>query len=79
MDDNCKTTVKPKSPREFFKSKYFWKPFLGITIGAIAGFMFYYFIGCESGSCAITSSPLGSIITGSFFGFFVTSSPCSRC
>jgi len=24
-------------------------------IGAIAGYLFWYYVGCESGSCAITS------------------------
>ena len=26
-------------------------------IGMIAGFAYYYFIGCNSGTCAITSNP----------------------
>jgi LytS/YehU family sensor histidine kinase len=79
MDSNCTVTPKPKSVKEFFKSRYFWKPFLSITIGGIGGFLYYYFVGCTSGSCAITSSPYGSILMGSFLGFFLTSSPCTRC
>jgi hypothetical protein len=27
----------------------------GITLGAIAGFSYWYFVGCKSGSCLITS------------------------
>ena len=76
MDPNCKSTPKPKSVKEFFKSWYFWKPFLGIIAGGLAGFLFFYFVGCKSGSCAITSNPVSSILMGSFFGFFITSSPC---
>lgn len=40
----------------------------GIIFGAIAGFAFYYFIGCQSGSCAITSSPINSTIYGLIMG-----------
>jgi hypothetical protein len=44
---------------------------IGITtlIGAIIGYSYYYFIGCNSGSCAITSRPLNSIVYGAFMGF----------
>ena len=78
MDQNCSTTPKPKSVKEFFKSWYFWKPFLGIQIGGLVGFLFFHFVGCKSGSCAITSNPVSSILMGSFLGFFITSSPCLR-
>ena len=78
MDKNCSNTPKPKSLKEFFKSWYFWKPFLGVIIGGVSGFLFFYFVGCKSGSCAITSNPFSSILMGSFLGFFITSSPCLR-
>lgn len=40
---------------------------LGIAIGAIAGWAYYYFIGCSSGSCAIASNwqiavPYGAVM-----------------
>lgn len=79
MDSNCTVTPKPKSVKEFIKSRYFWKPFLSVAIGGLGGFLYYYFVGCASGTCAITSSPYGSILMGAFLGFFVTSSPCMRC
>ena len=78
MDTNCSSTPKPKSVKEFFKSWYFWKPFLGILLGGLGGFLFFYFVGCKSGSCAITSNPVSSILMGSFLGFLITSSPCLR-
>jgi hypothetical protein len=78
MDPNCSSTPKPKSVKEFFKSWYFWKPFLGVIIGGLGGFLFFYFVGCKSGSCAITSNPVSSILMGSFLGFFITRSPCLR-
>jgi LytS/YehU family sensor histidine kinase len=79
MADNCKTTDKPRTVKEFFSSSYFWKPFTAIMIGGIGGFLYYYFIGCSSGSCAITSSPYMSTLMGGFLGFFLVNSPCRRC
>jgi hypothetical protein len=79
MDQNCENIPKPKSIKEFFKSWYFWKPFLGVLVGGLGGFLFFYFVGCKSGSCAITNNPVGSILMGSFLGFAVTGSPCLRC
>jgi LytS/YehU family sensor histidine kinase len=41
---------------------------VGVFIGAIAGYLYYHFIGCSSGSCAITSKPLNSTIYGALMG-----------
>jgi C4-dicarboxylate transporter len=41
---------------------------LGITIGAIGGYAYYYFVGCASGTCPITSKPLNAILYGSVMG-----------
>lgn len=79
METNCKTTPKPKSVKEFFKSWSFWKAVLGIVIGGLVGFIVYYFVGCKSGTCAITANPFSSVITGSVLGFFISSSPCLNC
>ncbi|SEA41813.1 hypothetical protein SAMN05443667_104139 [Flavobacterium gillisiae] len=40
----------------------------GILIGAIAGYAYYHFVGCASGTCAITSKPLNSTLYGSLMG-----------
>jgi len=40
----------------------------GIVIGAAAGYLYYYFIGCNSGTCAITSKPLNSTLYGAVMG-----------
>ncbi len=44
---------------------------IGIVIGATAGFAYWYFIGCNTGSCAITSSPVNISIYGALMGGFV--------
>ena len=41
---------------------------IGITIGLIAGYVYYHFIGCTSGTCAITSKPLNSTLYGGLMG-----------
>ncbi len=41
---------------------------LGIFIGAIAGYLYYFYIGCASGTCAITSRPLNSTLYGAMMG-----------
>jgi len=40
----------------------------GIAIGAIAGFLYWKYVGCSSGSCAITSKPLNSTLYGALMG-----------
>lgn len=43
----------------------------GIVLGAALGYAYYYFIGCSSGSCAITSKPLNSTLYGALMGFLL--------
>ena len=51
---------------------------VGIIVGLIAGYAYYYFVGCASGTCSITSKPLnstlyGGMMGGLLFNMFVTS------
>lgn len=42
---------------------------IGIAVGAIGGYLYYYFIGCSSsGTCPITSRPLNSTLYGALMG-----------
>lgn len=41
---------------------------IGILLGAVAGYLYWYYIGCTSGSCAITSSPVNSTLYGALMG-----------
>jgi hypothetical protein len=50
-----------------FLSKY-KLTIIGIVAGAIGGYLYYHFIGCNSGSCAITSRPLNSTLYGALMG-----------
>lgn len=40
----------------------------GVLAGAVGGYLYYYFIGCSSGSCAITSNALHSTVYGAVLG-----------
>jgi uncharacterized membrane protein YdjX (TVP38/TMEM64 family) len=40
----------------------------GALIGAIGGFIYWKYVGCLTGTCAITSSPVNSTIYFSFMG-----------
>jgi len=44
---------------------------IGITLGAVAGFLYWFYIGCNSGTCAITSSPINSTLYGGLMGGLV--------
>ncbi|MBX7050442.1 MAG: hypothetical protein K1X54_00260 [Flavobacteriales bacterium] len=39
---------------------------IGVAAGMVAGYLYYTWVGCSSGSCAITSKPLNSAL---YFGF----------
>jgi len=41
---------------------------LGVILGGAIGFAYYYFIGCKSGTCAITSNPVNSTLYGVLLG-----------
>jgi len=47
------------------------KLFLPLILGALGGFLYYGFIGCN-GSCAITGSPVNSTLYGSLMGLILT-------
>ena len=46
---------------------------IGIPLGAIAGFLYWKFVGCNTGTCAITSNPINSTLYGSVMGGLVFS------
>ena len=47
---------------------------IGILAGAVVGYLYYHFIGCGSGTCAITSKPLNSSLYGAMMGGLLFSS-----
>jgi len=45
---------------------------IGIGLGAILGYLYYHFVGCASGTCAITSKPLNSSAYGAVMGGLIS-------
>lgn len=42
--------------------------FIGLIVGAIGGYLYYYFVGCANGTCSITSKPVNSTLYGAMMG-----------
>ncbi len=47
---------------------------IGVVLGGVLGYMYWKFIGCASGTCAITSKPLNSTLYGMLMGGLLFSS-----
>lgn len=51
-----------------------YPPSVALTVlGAVGGYCYYRFVGCVSGTCAITSNPLISTIYGGIIGALLSS------
>jgi hypothetical protein len=44
---------------------------VGVLLGALGGYLYWYFIGCASGTCAITSVWWRSTLYGGLIGGLV--------
>jgi hypothetical protein len=47
------------------------KGVIGALLGAIGGAAYYYFVGCKSGSCIISSNPFISVPYGGLMGYLI--------
>ena len=52
----------------YYKMKHKILIISGIVAGAIGGYLYYHFVGCSSGTCAITSKPINSTLYGALMG-----------
>lgn len=52
--------------KKFVKNNYL--TFVGVGLGAVAGYLYWLQIGCNSGTCAITSDPINSTIYWALMG-----------
>jgi hypothetical protein len=43
-----------------------------IIVGAAAGFAYYKFVGCRSGTCPITANPYISTVYGAVLGYLIS-------
>jgi hypothetical protein len=51
-----------------FKRYFNIKTLASVFAGALAGYGYYYFVGCKSGACPITGSPHISTLYGAMVG-----------
>lgn len=52
--------------------KKWLKPILFTAGGALAGLAYYYFVGCSSGTCPLTSNPWTSMAYMGFVGWLLS-------
>lgn len=52
--------------KNYIKNKTF--AIIGLLIGGVGGYLYWKFIGCNDGTCAITSNPINSSAYGAFMG-----------
>lgn len=48
-----------------------WLYIMGMVVGAIAGFLYWQQVGCNTGTCLITSKPVNSTVYGAIMGAFL--------
>ena len=67
------TCQEEKSMKKEFVKRHGWT-LLGIVAGTVGGYLYWRYIGCTTGTCPITSSPVSSSIWGAAMGGLLLSS-----
>jgi ElaB/YqjD/DUF883 family membrane-anchored ribosome-binding protein len=57
---------------QWLKNRRFWKIIIFTVVGMILGYLYYFYVGCQSGTCPITSNPYGSVAVGGIMGFLLS-------
>jgi len=58
--------------KEFLAGSMWRKRILFSLLGALGGYAYYYFVGCRTGTCPISSNPWISTVYGASMGFILT-------
>lgn len=64
--------MEKKSESNILKKYFRLINIIGLVIGIILGYIYYIKVGCNSGSCPITSNPWMSMIWGGILGYLVS-------
>lgn len=71
MSENNSPNPILEKAKAWFSSRNTIKNLIGLIVGVIGGYLYYYFVGCKSGSCAITSNPYMSMLWGGLMGYLL--------
>lgn len=50
-----------------------WTYLVGALTGGVGGYLYWFYIGCASGTCPITASPTMTVIWGAVMGSLIFS------
>jgi uncharacterized protein YneF (UPF0154 family) len=56
---------------DFIKKNFQIPHIVGIVLGVLAGYAYYYYVGCRTGACPLKSNPYTMIAYGALIGYFV--------
>jgi hypothetical protein len=76
-NSNCSKLFTEKNEK-VINMKTSYKLGLGVGIGGLLGFSYYFFIGCQTGACPLTSNPFISTGYGAVLGLLMTSGKSSK-
>jgi hypothetical protein len=48
-----------------------WLRITGVAVGVLGGYLYYYYVGCVSGTCPITSNPYRMMLYGALVGYLL--------
>ena len=68
---NGQTKRRWFSPRQLRPGHYLMAVGLFTLAGVVGGYAYYALVGCKTGGCAITSSPVMSVIWGGLLGYLL--------
>jgi hypothetical protein len=71
QEQNGKNARKWFFPRQLRSRQYLLAVGLFTFAGVVGGYAYYALVGCKTGGCAITSSPVMSVIWGGLLGYLV--------
>ena len=69
---------KSASIKSLFNGKQFKRTMLYMTIGAVASFAWFYYTDGQHMDQIPSTEIFKSLAVGSFFGIFISNSPCAR-
>lgn len=77
MKNTCEIEPRPKTIRGLLVSARFWKSVNATIIGAILGYLYFHFTNDTAQTSTFMSTPLTSILSGGFLGWFFVNRPCA--